>query len=505
MISIENHCKVLIATLLLLVPVASSFVPKSDGLSTTKRKYVPIALYDLPRVIVFDLDATLWTPELYQLRRLQRTNQTPRAGKDVKLFDGARKVLNEIIPSLAKDGQQPPILAIASRTQSVAWAHDLLDQFDLRSSFQCIEIFPAHKTRHFTNIQQKTRVPFDQMMFFDDARDGRYGNCEPIAALGVFCVHCPQGIESPEIFERALTMYRNEWDRSPNAIVEWDGRLTINTPQYQQHQTKQYPVDDTTYNGQIKTSRSEKQYGFIRYRKGNARENARDIFFHFNNLGDGISTDDIREGDDVTFQIQRDPKTSKDMAVNVTVEYAHDKATVQFRCFSMNQPFAALLANGYKTLETRNGTMFAKYAEGTVMLLHVGRRTYPDQGKHYDIMKNGSGLSDEEIEKLKSLPPGFSRGSIVAIVELGRQYETTIDERGDPEFEQKVAARGEDSGRFVTEIKRVEYLKRPVKKRGEGGIFKTRIDPTVIPDGWDVPSLDDDVGSALEVVYPITG
>ena len=492
---------------MLFVPIVSSFVPKSksNAPSTTKRRNLPTALYDLPRVIVFDLDATLWTPELYQLRRLQRANQTPRAGKDVKLFEGARKVLNEIIPSLAEDAQEPPILAIASRTQSAAWAHDLLDQFGLRSSFQCIEIFPAHKTKHFTNIQQQTRVPFDQMMFFDDARDGKYGNCEPVAALGVFCVHCPQGIESAEIFERALHMYRNEWDRSPNTIVEWDGRLTINSAQYQKYQTKQYPVDEKTYKGQIKTIRLEKKYGFIRYRRGNARENARDVFFHFNNFGDELSADDIQEGDDVTFQIQRDPKTGKDMAVNVTVENAHDKATVQMRCFSMNQPFAALLANGYKTLETRNGTMFSKYAQGTQMLLHVGRRTYPDQGKHYDIMKNESGLSDEEIEKLKSLPSGYSRGDVIAILELGKTYETTTEERSDPEFEQKVAARGEDSGKFVTEIKRVEYLKKPVKKRGEGGVFKLRIDPTVIPDGWDVPSLDDDIDSALEVVYTITG
>ena len=41
--------------------------------------------------------------------------------------------------------------------------------------------------------------------------------------------------------------------------------------------------------------------------------------------------------------------------------------------------FAALLANGYKDLETRNGTMFAGYPAGTQMLLHVGQRIYPDR------------------------------------------------------------------------------------------------------------------------------
>ena len=39
-----------------------------------------------PKLIVLDLDNTVWTPELYQLRKLQRANQTPVAGHDVKLF-----------------------------------------------------------------------------------------------------------------------------------------------------------------------------------------------------------------------------------------------------------------------------------------------------------------------------------------------------------------------------------------------------------------------------------
>ena len=47
--------------------------------------------------------------------------------------------------------------------------------------------------------------------------------------------------------------------------------------------------------------------------------------------------------------------------------------TVRLRCFSMNQPFASLLAAGVKTIESRNGTMF-QGSEGEVMLLHVGKR-----------------------------------------------------------------------------------------------------------------------------------
>ena len=87
--------------------------------------------------------------------------------------------------------------------------------------------------------------------------------------------------------------------------------------------------------------------------------------------------------------------------------------------FSMNMPFAGLLARGIKTLETRNHTMF-EGTEGRLALLHVGMRTYPDGGKHRDILRRGApgegkaGLDDAQIDRLTQLPEGFSRGQVMA-------------------------------------------------------------------------------------------
>ena len=97
-------------------------------------------------------------------------------------------------------------------------------------------------------------------------------------------------------------------------------------------------------------------------------------------------------------------------------------------------------------------------------------------------MKRGM-LTDAEIRQLKSLPKGFGKGMAVAICEIGRTYETTASERSVPNFERKVAALGSDSGRMVTEIKRVAYLKRPLQVSGQGGVFKAEIDPSALPDG----------------------
>ena len=177
------------------------------------------------------------------------------------------------------------------------------------------------------------------------------------------------------------------------------------------------------------------------------------------------------------------------MATDVSVVKSVNTTEVEFKCFTMNQPFAALLANGYKDLETRNGTMFTVHPPGTKLLLHVGRRTYPDEGKHVEVMKSG-GLDDSEIQELKSLPNGFGKGSIVAVMEIGETYETTTRQRSDPDFQRRTAAYGADSGRYVTEIRRIEYLKKPIKMPGQPGIFKVRVDPTVFPDGWDPIGLN---------------
>ena len=72
----------------------------------------------------------------------------------------------------------------------------------------------------------------------------------------------------------------------------------------------------------------------------------------------------------------------------------------------------------------------------------------------------------------------------VAILEIGETYETTVEERSDPEMQRRIGAYGAESGMRCTEIRRVEYLKKPLRVKAQGGVFKLSISKSCIPGGW---------------------
>lgn len=188
-----------------------------------------------PRLIVFDLDNTLWTPELYQLRSMPTPNQ------DIRLFPDALQILQcfrelkEYCAIAAAAASETDFdssfeLAVASRTHEYEWAHALLDRFPItiqqqpssnadavassstnsavmmRSLFpspHLVQIQTGSKRQHFARLKAATEVPFHQMLFLDD---DEYLNLAEVSAMGVLSVHTPRGV-TLDLFERSLRKY----------------------------------------------------------------------------------------------------------------------------------------------------------------------------------------------------------------------------------------------------------------------------------------------------------
>eukprot|EP00760_Papus_ankaliazontas_P034822 PhM_4_TR7509/c0_g1_i2/m.84503/K17619/MDP1; magnesium-dependent phosphatase 1 len=183
----------------------------------------------LPKVVAFDLDGTLWAPEMYELwgggapftkHHTQKHVLVDRAGVHVRLLGISGQVLEEIAqdPRWKETGTY---FALASTCDEPSWARECLTKFmvdDGRGGeiamgdlFQFHEIYKAHsKANHFQQIMQKAtsaeakqKVPFEDMIFFDN----QMNNIRDVSKLGVYCVYCPDGV-TEDVWLKSLDGWR---------------------------------------------------------------------------------------------------------------------------------------------------------------------------------------------------------------------------------------------------------------------------------------------------------
>ncbi|KDP29765.1 hypothetical protein JCGZ_18700 [Jatropha curcas] len=130
---------------------------------------------DLPRLVVFDLDYTLWPfyCDCYY------EDDTPY------LYPQAKGILE----ALKEKGIE---VAIASRSPTSQIAKSFLAKLGINSMFVAQEIFSSwtHKTEHFQRIHRKTGVPFSSMLFFDD--EDR--NIQATSKMGVTSILVGNGV-----------------------------------------------------------------------------------------------------------------------------------------------------------------------------------------------------------------------------------------------------------------------------------------------------------------------
>ncbi|KAL5705392.1 protein-tyrosine-phosphatase [Ranunculus cassubicifolius] len=129
----------------------------------------------LPKLVVFDLDYTLWP--FYCECRSKREMPS--------LYPHAKGILY----ALKDKGID---IAIASRSPTPDIAKTFIDKLGFQSMFVAQEIFSSwtHKTEHFQRIHKRTGVPFTSMLFFDD--EDR--NIESVSKMGVTSILVGDGV-----------------------------------------------------------------------------------------------------------------------------------------------------------------------------------------------------------------------------------------------------------------------------------------------------------------------
>eukprot|EP00558_Chaetoceros_sp_UNC1202_P014265 CAMPEP_0197257414 /NCGR_PEP_ID=MMETSP1429-20130617/78630_1 /TAXON_ID=49237 /ORGANISM="Chaetoceros sp., Strain UNC1202" /LENGTH=108 /DNA_ID=CAMNT_0042721245 /DNA_START=51 /DNA_END=377 /DNA_ORIENTATION=+ len=101
--------------------------------------------------------------------------------------------------------------AAASRTDEPEMAQQCMDWLKisdgktLTSCFDQVEIDIGDKKRHFQRLQEKTNIPFESMVFFDN----EIRNINSVKELGVKCIYTPDGM-TREAWHEALALFNLE-------------------------------------------------------------------------------------------------------------------------------------------------------------------------------------------------------------------------------------------------------------------------------------------------------
>ncbi|XP_050431803.1 magnesium-dependent phosphatase 1-like [Adelges cooleyi] len=152
-------------------------------------------LKKLPKMVVFDLDYTLWpfwvdTHVDPPFHKNSSGKVEDMRGKLIKYYPESPKVLEFL--SSHKIG-----ISVASRTGEVDGAEQLIKLFGWNNYFQNKQIYPGSKDKHFKRISEATKVGLEDMVFFDDEQR----NIVDLEKLGVVCILVKNGMTVKVLME----------------------------------------------------------------------------------------------------------------------------------------------------------------------------------------------------------------------------------------------------------------------------------------------------------------
>ncbi|KAI1296900.1 Magnesium-dependent phosphatase 1 [Halotydeus destructor] len=121
-----------------------------------------------PKLIMFDLDRTLWQ---FGIDEFVYKPPYTKDKTTAEIYDSQKKLMqpypevSAVLKTLVHDGID---LGVASRTTFPKGAATLINLFGWDELIKHREIYPGSKVAHFTNIKSKTGIDFTKMVFFDD-------------------------------------------------------------------------------------------------------------------------------------------------------------------------------------------------------------------------------------------------------------------------------------------------------------------------------------------------
>ncbi|KAM4696789.1 protein EOLA1-like [Rhinophrynus dorsalis] len=149
-------------------------------------------------------------------------------------------------------------------------------------------------------------------------------------------------------------------------------------------------------------------------------------------------------------------------------------------CLSFRQPYAGLLLNGLKTVETRWRPLLANYKNCTIAI-HIAVKDWDGQ-EWRDILQNRIGMSPVQVQQFLDTGEQFGRGVIAGLVDIGDTWQCTDEMPSDEilELESKALLTGLEH-KYLTAVSNARWLLKPIMARGGKDIWEVNIPDELIP------------------------
>ncbi|KAL5022867.1 hypothetical protein ScPMuIL_002022 [Solemya velum] len=157
-----------------------------------------------PKVIIFDLDYTLWP---FWVDRKVNVEPPFCRVPDGRVYDAAQHEMKafpditNILQRLYNDGI---VLGIASEAFNKDEVRNLVTYFGWDKYIPYIEIFPGSKITHFVKIKRQCNIDFTEWLYFDDEKEHLREVVN--TCLGITCVLADRGV-SEDLLEQGLETF----------------------------------------------------------------------------------------------------------------------------------------------------------------------------------------------------------------------------------------------------------------------------------------------------------
>uniref|UniRef100_A0A3Q0RRD8 Endothelium and lymphocyte associated ASCH domain 1 n=1 Tax=Amphilophus citrinellus TaxID=61819 RepID=A0A3Q0RRD8_AMPCI len=153
---------------------------------------------------------------------------------------------------------------------------------------------------------------------------------------------------------------------------------------------------------------------------------------------------------------------------------------VQVRCLSFRQPYAGLVLDGVKTVESRWRPLLAPL-ENQTLAVHVARRDW--EGDEWMAVLSGPlGMNGAQIEALLESGERFGRGVVAGLVDVGRTWLCTASLNGvELQRLEQSAVLTDLEEKHLTHLSNPRWLKAPLRVRGGRDLWTVEIPEELLP------------------------